>query len=413
MKKAFTLILFACLLVSCFNDSDDELIAQCVVPTNIEFNSTTNESVIITWDGSNDSVGYSLEYGVSGFIIGEGTVVNTALPSTTLTGLDANTTYDVYVEAICSDNVSMQSSVSNVTTLAAFVVPQFLPNLSDLNLYSGDLVDLTPSEYSFEYDLNTPLFTDYAHKQRFIVLPQGTSMEHVDDGLPTFPDNSVIVKTFYYFNDERNESLGKKIIETRVLIKQSGAWELGNYKWNDLQTEATLDDTSSIVPVTFINTEGTTNNIDYEIPSAAQCFTCHSNSGRVVPIGPKLRSINMNGQINALIAQNLLSILADPSTISVLPNWEDTASYSLEERSRAYLDVNCAHCHSPGGNCDPTSNLDFRFESRFDDTNIMEHGASIVARTQSLIAGYSMPLIGTTILHPEGNTMIEDYIDSL
>lgn len=409
------MLLFACVLVSCFKDSDDELITQCSVPTNIQFDTTTHESVVITWEDSNVSATYTVEYGLSGFILGEGTSIAATETTVTLTGLLANTSYDVYVQSTCPDNESMPSDVTSFTTLAPLVVPQFLTNLSDLNLFSGDLADLSPSIYTFEYDLNTPLFTDYAHKQRLIALPPGTTMEHVDNGLPNFPDNTVIAKTFYYFNDERDESLGTKIIETRLLIKQSGEWQLGNYKWNDAQTEAVLDATSTTVPVTFINDTGETNNINYKIPSATDCFTCHSNSTQVVPIGPKLRSMNMNNQLQDLIDLNMFSNLTDASGISTLPNWEDDLTYTLEERARAYFDVNCAHCHSPGGNCYPTSNLDFRFETRFSDTNIDVHAASIQARTQSvpLIPGYSMPLIGTSIMHPEGFAVIDAYIDSL
>lgn len=413
MKKVFTLVLFVCLLVSCSNDSDDEIMTQCSVPTNIQFDSTTSESVVITWEDSNAAATYSLEYGVTGFMLGEGIVVTATEASKTLTGLDASTTYDVYVQSICPDNVSMQTTMSSVTTLAAFVVPQFLTNLSDLNLYSGAMEDITPSVYAFEYILATPLFTDNAHKQRLIALPPGTSMDYVDNGFPDFPDNTVISKTFYYNNDERDESLGKKIIETRLLIKQRGTWVLGNYKWNAAQTDAILDDSGSVVPVTYLDDAGETQNVDYEIPSATDCFTCHNNSSNVTPIGPKLRTLNISNQLQELIDQNLLSNLINTNVVSALPNWEDTANFSLEERTRAYFDINCAHCHSPGGNCYPTSNLDFRFETRFDDTNILEHAPSIVTRTQSLIPDYSMPLIGTTILHPEGYTMIEEYINSL
>src|SRR3546814_16466309 len=32
-----------------------------------------------------------------------------------------------------------------------------------------------------------------------------------------------------------------------------------------------------------------------------------------------------------------------------MPRWDDPASGSLEQRARAYLDVNCAHCHNPQG----------------------------------------------------------------
>ena len=110
-------------------------------------------------------------------------------------------------------------------------------------------------------------------------------MNYVDDGLPEYPDHTVIAKTFYYNIDDRDETLGKTIIETRVLIKINGVWELGNYKWNDSQTEAVLDTAGATLPVSWINDSGETNTVDYEIPTSDNCFTCHNNSNIVTPIG--------------------------------------------------------------------------------------------------------------------------------
>ena len=44
------------------------------------------------------------------------------------------------------------------------IIAQFLPNLSDLNLFIGDPMDLVINSNMFVYNLNTELFTDYAHK---------------------------------------------------------------------------------------------------------------------------------------------------------------------------------------------------------------------------------------------------------
>ncbi|QRM90991.1 hypothetical protein FG167_09245 [Lacinutrix sp. WUR7] len=293
------------------------------------------------------------------------------------------------------------------------VSTQFENNLSDLNLFSGNIADLIPSPYAFEYDLTTPLFTDYAHKQRIIALPSGETMQYVDDGLPTFPDDTVIAKTFYYFNNERDETLGKQIMETRILIKQNGAWVTGNYKWNESQTEATLDANGSVVPYSYVDNSGDTQNINYKIPSSADCTQCHSINTDIVPIGPKLRSMHFNNQLQHFIDNNYISNLTDPSTVSVLPNWENRDDYSLAERTRAYFDVNCAHCHQPGGSCDTESSLDFRYETPFGDTDINTFKFTILARTQNYIDTYSMPLIGTTMVHDEGYSLIEEYIDSL
>ncbi|WP_452226791.1 fibronectin type III domain-containing protein [Lacinutrix cladophorae] len=413
MKKVILTLLVAFTLVSCFNDPDDDFIAQCTTPTNLQFSNTTHESTTITWEDSNTPASYNLEYGISGFTIGLGTTMETTEKTATLIGLEANTTYDVYIQSICNDNVSLQTEVVSFTTTAPIVVAQFLNNLSDLHIFAGDIAELTPGPYAFEYDLITPLFTDYSHKQRLIALPSGEAMQHVDNGLPTFPDNTVIAKTFYYFNDERDETLGKRIMETRILIKQNGVWETGNYTWNDTQTEATLDLDGSVVAYSYIDGAGETKNLNYKIPSNTDCFTCHSNADVITPIGPKLRSMNFNNQLQDFIDNNYLTNLTDPSSISVLPDWEDDRNYTVTQRARAYFDVNCAHCHSPGGTCNPTTSLDFRLETSFDATDIYLYRYSIQARTQSYVDGYSMPYIGTTVLHEEGYNLIEEFINSL
>ncbi|MBT8265448.1 MAG: hypothetical protein KJO41_00920 [Bacteroidia bacterium] len=306
----------------------------------------------------------------------------------------------------------MQSQVFSFNTLPPLVNPQFLANLSDLNIFSGDLADLIPSIYTFEYDLVTPLFTDYAHKQRLIALPPDTSMHFIDNGFPEFPNGTLIAKTFYYNEDDRDESLGRTIIETRVLIKTNNEWELGNYTWNVAQTEAVLTTESALVPISFIDEDGETKNVDYVIPSASDCFTCHSNAGNETPIGPKLRTMNMNDQLQNLIDMQYLTGISDVSSIEQLPDWENT-SYSREERSRAYFDVNCAHCHSDGGFCETQSSLRLLWETPFDDTNIYTQRFSIINRMQTYQQGFSMPYIGTTFIHAEGFELIQSYLNGL
>ena len=48
------------------------------------------------------------------------------------------------------------------------------------------------------YDLNTPLFSDYAHKLRTVWMPSGTSAKFDPDATFDFPVGTVITKTFYY-----------------------------------------------------------------------------------------------------------------------------------------------------------------------------------------------------------------------
>jgi uncharacterized repeat protein (TIGR03806 family) len=407
---ALSLLLFAC------NNDDDIFVEQCAIPTNLTESNITYNSVTLNWEDSNEAPSFRIQYGLSGFTIGSGNSFTVDENSSLISSLTPNTTYDYYVEALCdSNNSSMLTSVRSFTTLPEPVIPEFRQNLSEMNLFAGDLDKLQPSIYAFEYKLNTALFTDYAHKQRLIALPQGSTMTFNGNGFPNFPDNTVIAKTFFYNIDDRDENLGKNIIETRILIKINGAWETGDYRWNEDQSDAVLDLDGGTVPVTWIDTDGNPNNVTYKIPSNTDCFTCHQTNNNITPIGPKLRTLNfdINGvnQLQKLADLNMLNGLSSPSDVTVLPNWEDQ-SFSLSERTRAYLDVNCAHCHSPGGFCEEIP-MDLRYETPFENSGIYDLRYGIMGFTSFYINGVSMPLIGTTMVHDEGYALIEEYVNSL
>lgn len=297
-------------------------------------------------------------------------------------------------------------------------VPEFLPNLSELKLFKGDMSDFDYNDNVYEYGLNTPLHTDYSQKLRVLTIPDGEQLTFTGDGLLDFPDNSIMAKTFYYYFDERNPSLGKKIIETRVLIKKEGVWLIRDYLWNEEQTDAVLDDAAHIIEVNWIDESGTTKSVDYEVPSNSMCVQCHENTNNVFPIGPKSRAMNFEykGQnvLQFFKDNNLIANAPDVSEISVLPDWTDE-SLTLEERARAYLDVNCAHCHQPGGtyNISFGNNFQFTYETSFEDSNIYDVRTQIKDRINTQISGYFMPLIGVSLKHDEGIALIDAYIDSL
>jgi len=76
------------------------------------------------------------------------------------------------------------------------IIAEFLPNLSQLNLFIGDLNTLTVNSNMFKYELNTELFTDYAHKLRIIGLPDGTALQYEDDGFQYFQQEHLLQKRF-------------------------------------------------------------------------------------------------------------------------------------------------------------------------------------------------------------------------
>lgn len=286
-----------------------------------------------------------------------------------------------------------------------------MPRLSDYKIFAGDPAALIPGNGFQLYELATGLFTDYAEKQRLIKVPAGKTMLAVNEGLPQFPDSTILVKTFYYFNDKREPSKGKHLIETRLLVKDNGQWTAGTYVWNDTQTDAVLVSKGASVPVSWIDESADRNTISYRIPSTKDCASCHNSSNVLMPVGIKIRNLNRevvrnNVAINQLQHLQNAGVLnaVDAARFSQLPDWQNE-KYTMIERVRAYLDVNCAHCHSDKGSC-AFSALRFGWEIPLADTRINNKKDRII----KMMEKGRMPRIGTTIIDKEALTLIKKYL---
>ncbi len=229
--------------------------------------------------------------------------------------------------------------------------------LSEYGLFEGPLAELNPAEGVLPYDLNTALFSDYAQKARFVYMPPGTSATYTENGVLEFPVGTILVKTFYYSHDLRDPSLGRRILETRLLVRKSGGWDTYSYLWDEAQTEATYGVAGGQRNVSWIHYDGSEKTLNYLIPNKNQCKGCHSVDEEIMPIGPKVRNLNKSypypeGTANQLTkwqAAGFLTGAPDPAAAPRVPNALDPNDGSLNERARAYLDVNCAHCHNLRG----------------------------------------------------------------
>ena len=291
---------------------------------------------------------------------------------------------------------------------------QLLPELSDYNIFQGIPSNLNPSPDFHLYELSTQLFTDYAEKQRLIKIPAGTKMSAIDNGLLEFPDGTIIAKTFFYYNDKRDTAKGKKIIETRLLIKSGTAWNAGTYLWNDAQTDGKLATTGVNKSISWIDAAGNPNIISYHVPSKNECNTCHQSNNTLTPIGPKVRNLNRdvlrsNSTVNQLqyfYSSGLINPI-DPANFTALPNWQ-SQSFNIEQRTRAYLDVNCAHCHNKQGFA-ADKGLFFGYEIPLAETGIEQKKGAIINRFEH----GSMPKLGTTVVDKEALALLKSYINSL
>jgi uncharacterized repeat protein (TIGR03806 family) len=310
--------------------------------------------------------------------------------------------------------------------------------LSDYRFFTGTIRALTPNARVLPYEPISALFSDYAHKSRFVWMPEGVSATYSsDDNLMNFADGTVLIKNFYY--DQVLPNLDKKILETRLLIKKDGVWIFADYIWNEEQTEAHFDLDGSYVPVTWMHDDGSEKSVNFRIPSDVECYTCHKSNGQNMPIGPKPQNLNkiynyVDGAMNQLSKWQSVGYLSGdvPSEIVSTVDWTDT-DQDLEMRVRSYLDANCSYCHRDEGHCYYRP-LRLEFNETGDPemlgvceapqefisnalTHIISRGninrSVMFFRMNTTDSQYRMPLMGRTLIHEEAVELMEEYITSL
>ena len=305
-------------------------------------------------------------------------------------------------------------------------------NLSDYGFFKGTLKEQIPSDGVVLYTLNSPLFSDYASKLRFVKLPAGQSVSYNPDSVLQFPVGTAIVKTFYYPIDERNPKKGRRLMETRVLLHEAKGWVALPYIWNKEQTDAVLEVAGGSDQVSWIDGAGKKQSFEYQVPNMNQCKGCHERSGEMTPIGPSVRQLNDGHQLQNWSTTGLLKGLPKDH-IPALVNYSD-ASASLDDRVKAYLDINCAHCHNPTGPA-RSSGLYLTWDSK-DRTAYGFFKAPVAAgrgsgnlsydivpgkpeqsilhyRMASRDPGVMMPELGRQLTHHEGVELVRSWIASL
>ena len=364
------------------------------------------------------------------------------------------------VMAACSPEPAAQSAPE----------PQYIadgnpPLLSDWGQVGISHGSLVLGEHVVAYDMNTPLFTDYAHKLRTIWMPPGSQAVYREGDVLDFPVGTVITKTFYYpragtdadgrvartenaavdFAGGALDMDAVQLVETRILVHRDTGWVAIPYRWNDAQTEARLHRTGAIIPMTLVSDDGGEVDFAYVMPDTNQCASCHapdSNTRLISPIGPKPRHINRDfayadgtqNQLARLVEAGFLT--GAPDTFLDAPRnaaWGDETA-SVEDRARSWLDSNCSHCHSPVGPAD-TSGLFLEPDTpdgpqlgfcklpiaagsgtgnRLWDIVPGEPDASILMyRIDSVEPDVMMPELGRSTIHREAVELVREWIAGL
>jgi uncharacterized repeat protein (TIGR03806 family) len=329
------------------------------------------------------------------------------------------------------------ASAGDAVDLKALLAAKPAATLDAYRLFT-DAGAHSPNAGVTPYALNTPLFSDYAEKTRFLYLPPGAKARYRLTGALALPVGATLIKTFAYPADFRRPDQNVRVLETRLLIHKRSGWVALAYVWNDDRTQTALKRAGKRLDVSFIDAHGQARQVDYKVPNANQCKECHSLSGRIAPIGVKARNLNgpfayAEGSENQLAHWTRTGMLAGAPTPDKAPRtavWDDVAE-PLEARARAYLDGNCGHCHNPRGMASNTGlNLDLE-EARPARLGVGKRpvaagkgsgdlevdlvpghpDASIIAyRMASTEPGTMMPELGRSLVHDEGLALVRDYI---
>ncbi|WP_256867412.1 Ig-like domain-containing protein [Winogradskyella forsetii] len=447
MKKNYTLFLYLVLLLcSCGKDDGITPLPLETNPDSISIVQNSEIEIFIFLNDSNipSNGNLTLTSALKGnAIILENSTPNDISDDSIKYTANANEIgVDDFEYTICTTSGDCRTERISITIVSESTVAFNLENvpyqtLSEYNFFEGSLKELNPNFGVVPYTLNSALFSDYAQKKRFVWMPNNTKASYINDDVSLdFPIGAVLIKNFYYNHVLPNDET--QLIETRLMIRKNEGWVFANYVWNEAQDEANLDLNGSFVDLQWLE-NGEVNTVQYRIPSEAKCFTCHKILETPEPIGPKPRNLNLEydyedgseNQLDKLVAIGYLDN-SMPETISRLPNYNDI-SQPLESRVRAYLEINCAHCHSEETHCSYRP-MRFGYNDSEEyvnmgvcvdaDTDLGEDLGHIIEpgdarnsvlhfRLSSLEPSTRMPLLGRSLRHNEGVDLIEEWIDSL
>jgi uncharacterized repeat protein (TIGR03806 family) len=314
------------------------------------------------------------------------------------------------------------------------------PKLSDYGFFVGELKQLSPAEGVVPYGLNSALFSDYAFKKRFAKIPAGTKASFNHDDVFAFPVGTVLIKNFYYPADFTKPTENIRLLETRLLIHEETEWKTLPYVWNDEQTEAYLDIAGKNIEVRWKHYNGEIKTLSYSVPNMNQCKGCHLRGDKVMPIGPSARQLNgdyayTHGSKNQLAHWKELNLidLPDLQSIAKLASYENE-NESVELRARAWLEINCAHCHRHDG---PAKTSGLHLLASVTDARVLGVGKAPVAagkgsggrlysivpgkpdesilqyRIESTHPGIMMPELGRKLTHEEGVALVRKWIEEM
>ncbi|HUE69855.1 MAG TPA: hypothetical protein VMP01_03115, partial [Pirellulaceae bacterium] len=302
------------------------------------------------------------------------------------------------------------------------------PTLAATGLFA-DWRNQVPREQLVHYDVNVPLWSDGAAKERWIAVPRGEGVEFVANGKFHYPAGTVFVKHFSLATDERQPERLRPL-ETRVLVVDDRHEVYGlTYRWS-ADGERTRPVThSEQETIEIVQADGSVRQQVWHYPGRFDCLMCHNDSaGYVLGFVPKQlvgegsgvrgegsgfrgegsgfrvqgsgfrvqgrgqrsevggalhkpeaqakesaasQNVSSDDEFARLIGCGIIRPVADPAELAKVQPLVplECESVPLQERVRSYLDANCSMCHNPGRRF---AAFDTRIERTYEEQGLVD-----------------------------------------
>lgn len=306
------------------------------------------------------------------------------------------------------------------------------PRLSATGLYA-DVAAKTVAAGVVPFSPQYPLWSDGAHKRRWISLPAGTAIDATDPDAWSFPVGTRLWKEFSF----------QRRVETRYMERTaSGGWLFATYRWDEAETDAILAPDRGVRQVAESRP-----GVPYGLPGLVECRACHE-SGLTPVLGFSALQLSSDRDPGALHAAPPdsgsldLDELLRRRLVEGLPTAVTTrpprvgASGPTERAALGYLHANCSNCHNRRSTI---SGLDLSFTVRTDGTaealatavgrpshyrptgtEIDERivpgdpaSSLVIARVASRGTARQMPPMGTRLVDEQGLTLLTRWITEL
>jgi hypothetical protein len=215
-------------------------------------------------------------------------------------------------------------------------------------------------------------------------------------------------------------------------------WFYVAYVWNAAQDATTAE--SFGVP--------DANGTQHDVPSRAQCKTCHDNAQPSRVLGFSALQLDHAGSagevtLASLVADGLLTAPPAAPTTAGDPYFALPGNTTLEQPVLGYLHTNCGHCHNPNSKIFTDNGVTMQLRltvgtlatlqgtpaystsigiegttSGIDGIKTlvapgMPDASQVVKRFESDNMALKMPALGTEIVDDAGKTLLRDWITNL